>query len=70
MSQTLCSHFSLKAHRAADNRLLPARHIPATDSLNALLAAMHEFLLEAKHDLLEPRPEAVARILLEAAALH
>jgi hypothetical protein len=70
MNQTLCSHFSLKAHRPAGSRQLPARRMPVADSLEALLAAMQEYLLEAKQDLLQPRPQAVARILLEAARLH
>jgi hypothetical protein len=39
-------------------------------SQECLLAALQSFLAKAKSDLLQPRPKAVSRILLEAASLH
>jgi hypothetical protein len=70
MNQTLSSHFLLKAHRPAGARHLPARRMADADSLEGLMACLQAYLLEAKQDLLQPRPQSVARILLCAAAMH
>jgi len=70
MDQTLCSHFFPQSHRSSTGRSLPARRMPVSQSLDELLASMQEFLAEARQELLQPRPQLIARILREAASLH
>ncbi|MBS1615337.1 MAG: hypothetical protein JST06_04380 [Bacteroidetes bacterium] len=69
MSQTLFSHFSREPHISAEHHLPPARIQPC-DSLEALFRSLQEALKEAKEDLLQPRPQVIARILREATTLR
>jgi hypothetical protein len=68
MAQTLRKNFSPAPHSTARHTLI-VRANPI-QSLEGLLVAMQGFLEKAKSDLLQPRPQAVNRILLEAASLH
>ena len=70
MSQTLRSTFSYQHHHSARRSLVPAGPAAHYPSLEALLAAMQQFIARAKTDLLQPRKQAIDRILQEAALLH
>lgn len=70
MPQTLHSTFYPYPHSPARRPLSLRSPANAIHSLESLMIAMQSFLANAKTDLLQPRPQAVNRILLEAAALH
>jgi hypothetical protein len=70
MPQTLRTTFSFKPHTTARRSLVPVASHAAYQSLEGLLAAMQHFIARAKTDMLQPRQQAVDRILREAAMLH
>lgn len=70
MLETLRSNYIHYPHDSARRTLIVRSSAYPAQSLEALLTAMQHFLAKAKTELLQPRPQAVNRILLEAALLH
>lgn len=70
MPQTLRTNFSSNHHNPARRTMIVRASANPIQSLEGLLYAMQSFLAMAKTELLQPRPQAVDRILLEAGALH
>lgn len=70
MLETLRSNYSHYPHETQRRTLIVRSSAYPIQSLEGLLAAMQSFLTKAKNDLLQPRPQAVNRILLEAGSLH
>lgn len=70
MLETLRSNYIHYPHDTSRRTLILRSSACSVDSLEGLLAAMQHFLAKAKTELLQPRPQAVNRILMEAALLH
>ncbi len=70
MAQTLRTNFSYHSHTNNRQNHLPANAFAAIHSLNDLLIALQNSLALAKHELLQPRQQAIDFILREAALLR
>jgi hypothetical protein len=70
MLETLRSNYSHYPHDTARRTLIVRSSACSVESIESLLAAMQHFLAKAKTELLQPRQQAVNRILMEAAMLH